>query len=106
MTTESNMESTDPAVHWLRFFLSGWGIGFIVYAVLQVLAAMRIRGQRRGLILLPAPFMLGVLVWTVYAYSLESNLWPVPMIFASVMASMVVILLWAIIRHAERVATR
>jgi hypothetical protein len=99
------MESTDTAVHWLRFFLSGWGIGFIVYAVLQILAALRIR-ERRGLILLPAPFMLGVLIWTMYAYSLGSNLWPVPMIFASVLASIVVILLWVIIRHAERVATR
>jgi hypothetical protein len=74
------------------FFLGGWGLGFTAYVVVQVVALLALRkSSRRNLVLLPAPFMLGVLLWTVYAYQADSNLWPIVMIFASPMAVIAVL---------------
>lgn len=77
------------------FFLSGWGLGFTAYVVVQVLALLALRTtRRRRIALFPAPVMLGVLLWTLYAYQVESNLWPIVMIVASPMAAIAVIALW------------
>jgi len=76
----------------VRFFLSGWGLGFSAYVVVQVLALLALRtSRRRRISLLPAPVMLGVLLWTAYAYNADSNLWPLVMIFASPVAVIAVL---------------
>jgi hypothetical protein len=79
---------------WIPFFTFGWGIGFSVYVVLQIVAALAVRGKYRALVVLPMPFMVGVAVWTVYAYSQDGNLWPIAMIFASPLAAVAVSILW------------
>jgi hypothetical protein len=78
----------------VEFFLAGEGLGFTIYVLLQCLVAMAIRGRRRVLALLPSPFMLGVLLWTIFAYRSESNLWPIVMIFTSAAAIFAVVVLW------------
>jgi hypothetical protein len=77
-----------------EFFLTGDGVGFAIYVVVQCLAAIAIRGRRRWLALLPVPFMVAVFLWTVFAYRSDSNLWPLVMIFASVAAVVAVAVLW------------
>ena len=85
----------------IEFFLAGWGLGFTVYVILQALAAFTVR-RRRMLVLAPAPLMLGVLLWTIFAYRAESNLWPVVMIFSSPLAAIVVTALWVRLRIMQR----
>lgn len=77
------------------FFFTGWGLGFTAYVVVQVVALLALRTtRRRRIALLPAPVMLGVVLWTIYAYQAESNLWPIVMIFASPLAAIAVLALW------------
>jgi hypothetical protein len=86
----------------IEFFLAGWGVGFTVYSVLQLLAVVTLQHRRRVIVLLPAPVMLGVLVWTVFAYRNGSNLWPIIMIFASPLSVVGLIVLWISLRFAQK----
>jgi hypothetical protein len=76
------------------FFVRGWGIGFAVYLILQLLAVLFVRGWRRAIVAIPLPFMAAVLYWTNYAANKESNLWPIVMILTSPVAALIVVLLW------------
>ena len=80
---------------WFRFFLIGPAVGCTVYVVLQIVAAWKLAGAWRVLGLAPAPIMLWVAVDAVEAYRLESNLWPIRMIFAGPAASGYLCLLMA-----------
>lgn len=86
----------------LEFFLAGWGAGFLGYAILQVIAIATVHGRRRILMSLPAFPMLIVLAWTQFAYSSESNLWPIVMILSSPIAILIVIVLWTILFARQR----
>lgn len=86
-----------------NFFLAGWGLGFTAYVVLQSLALVALtRNRRRRIALLPGPVMLGVFLWTMYAYQTGSNLWPIVMIFASPVAAIAVLTIWIAIWVEER----
>lgn len=86
----------------IEFFTAGWGVGFLVYLVLQFLALLHLRGARRLLIALPLPVMLGVLLWTIYVYRRDSNLWPMVMILTSPVAALAVALLWVPLGVSQR----
>jgi hypothetical protein len=91
------------------FFVRGWGIGFTVYLFLQLLALVFVRGWRRAIVAIPAPFMAAVFVWTEYAARKESNLWPIVMILTSPAAALIVVLLWigvVYLARQEKIAVR
>ena len=86
----------------IEFFAAGEGVTFTVYVVLQLLAAIAVRGRYRMLVWIPAPFMIGVLLWTIYSYRSGGNLWPIVMIFASPVAIVAVIVLWVALRVVQK----
>jgi hypothetical protein len=86
-------------VTWVGFFLGGWGSLFTAYVVLQTWAALKLRGRRRLLVLLPVLPMAIVVALTLAAYMQESNLWPILMILVSPIACIFVILVWALSRR-------
>ena len=86
----------------VEFFTTGCGAGFTIYVALQLLAAITLRRRGRLVVLTPAPLMLAVLLWTVLAQRSESNLWPAVMIFASLIATGIVIALWFALGIAQK----
>ena len=68
------------------FALGGWGFFFIAYAMAQLAVPFLVRGRTRKWSLLPVPVMLFVLVVTVRAYDMHSNLWPIWLILISPLA--------------------
>lgn len=50
------------------------------YCVLQLFAAIRLRGGARTAALLPLIPAMPLIVWCAYALADQSNLWPVPFI--------------------------
>lgn len=85
------------------FFLGGSGTAFAVYVLLQCLAVVTLRTTRRRLVVLfPAPAMICVLLWTVYAYHEDASLWPIVMIFGSPLAALAVIAVWIAMWVEER----
>ncbi len=73
-------------MEWLLILLGPWGWMFDVYVVMQIIAAIKLRGLGRWLSLLPVPIMLYVLWITGQAYHLDSNIWPIMLILASPIA--------------------
>lgn len=89
------------------FFIGSWGTGFTAYIVLQALAALLLRdSHHRRIALLPALPMLAVFLWTIHAYHIESNLWPLVLIFASPVAAIAVgvigVVMWLDERRKRR----
>ena len=66
-----------------------------LYIALQILVPFRVPPEKRGLALLPLPFMAVLLGFTAYWLAIGSNLWPLMLIFASPVACLVLVLvLW------------
>ena len=86
----------------VSFFLSGWGVGYTLYVVVQIAAVFTLHGRYRLIGLIPLPFMLAVLGWTVYAENRGGNLWPVVMILTSPVAVLVVILMGVLYRLDQK----
>jgi hypothetical protein len=78
----------------IAWFITGWGVGFGVYSLLQVAALLTLNGWRRLLIALPIPFMVYILVITLRGEARGSNLWPIMMILFSPAAALGVALVW------------
>ncbi|MEJ1972287.1 MAG: hypothetical protein WDM96_07435 [Lacunisphaera sp.] len=60
------------------------------YPLLQAWACYRLRGARRLLAALPLCFMLPTYAFCLYALRQDSNLWPLPAIFLSPVAALLV----------------
>lgn len=80
--------------NWLRLPFSPYELPFLVYLVVQIGAGYTLRGPRRVVALLPAPFMLALLVLTVVAIRQQSNLWWLPLSLASPVAALLVGIVW------------
>ena len=87
---------------WLGFWLWGWGLGFTLYVLAQLVALGRLRGAARLWSVLPLPFMAWVLYLTLNLYADESNIWPVFLITASPVALIYVLLVLLIAISLER----
>jgi hypothetical protein len=61
------------------------------YPLLQAFALWRLRGARRLLAALPLTFMLPTYAFCIYALWKNSNLWPLPAIFLSPVAALLVL---------------
>jgi hypothetical protein len=61
---------------------------FTVYIVLQIVAVVRLRGVSRAVSLVPVLPMAFVMAVTIEEYRHHSNLWPIGMIFGSVVAAL------------------
>jgi len=75
---------------------------FPLYVALQILAVFKLRRLWLLAALAPAPFMLYVLWFTVLAFTQQSNLWPIVLLFASPVAfayMLLVFLLRGVVRH-------
>jgi hypothetical protein len=83
-------------LNWIEFFLWSWGLPFTAYVLLQVLAALKLHGKARLLVLVPAPFMLIVVGITIYLFIQQSNLWPFFLIFTAPIAVLFVLITWSI----------
>ena len=68
-------------------------LGAVAYFPLQVLATVRLRRGLRVASMLPIPFMLATTIWTVVAYCLKSDLWPIPLLFSAVPATFYLLVL-------------
>jgi hypothetical protein len=83
---------TTSARAWSPMDLVGAALGFLMfspvlaYVVLQVLALSRLRGGWLQAATVPVIPMLLVLLYTIYAYANESNLWPLILLFTSPLA--------------------
>lgn len=86
---------------WIPFFLT-WGAPCTAYVVIQVIAAVRLRGKYRLICLVPVLPMLVVGALTVSAYRQQSNLWPILLIFAGPVAFLFVAGVWIAFRRARR----
>lgn len=86
----------------IEFFIGGWGLGFAIYVVLQLVTVVSIKRNWRVIAMLPVPIMIGVLLWTIYAYRSGSNLWPIVMIFASPLAILGVLVIWIAMWIAQK----
>ncbi len=73
----------------------------LVYVILQIYALAVFRGNWRRLAGIPLIFMVPILLFTVKAYRDQSNLWPVPLIFSSAFA-VLVLAIEMIVRRASR----
>jgi hypothetical protein len=86
-----------------EFFLRGWGVGFTIYAALQLVAVVTAPRGRRAVMMIPVPLMVAILLWTIYAYQVGANLWPLMIIFASPIACVGVVVTWvAVFLHERR----
>ncbi|HEG43075.1 MAG TPA: hypothetical protein ENH94_03395 [Phycisphaerales bacterium] len=81
-------------LNWLGFFTVSWGASFTGYIIIQIIAAMKLRGLGRIIVLLPAPVMLIVIAVSFYGYQQEWNLWPIYLIFVSPLAILYVAITW------------
>ena len=69
---------------WIRFFVAGLGLTASIYVIMQVVALAIARGKSRYVVLVPLVLFLFSLYATADAYRIDSNLWPLPMLAASV----------------------
>lgn len=69
---------------WIRFFVAGLGLIATIYVIMQVVALAKARGKGRYVVLIPLVLFLFSLYATADAYRSDSNLWPIPMLAASV----------------------
>ena len=83
--------------NWFYFFTTSWGLPFTIYVVIQIIAAIKLRGLKRIMVLLPVPIMLTVIAVTFYGYQQQSNLWPIYLIFVSPLAILYVAIMLLVI---------
>ena len=79
---------------WLLFFLIGWGLPLSLYAALQTGALLSVRGYWRIAAAAPLPLMILVCAHMAWAYSQDSNLWPMTMLMTAPGAAFAVLLIW------------
>jgi hypothetical protein len=72
------------------------------YAVGQVVALLRTSGQARLAAGLPLVVMLPILAFTVVSLARESNLWPLPLLFASPFALLYVAVVGLFTRQPDK----
>jgi hypothetical protein len=73
------------------FFIGGWGSSFAAYVAVQAIALATLKRSFRFWAMLPIPFMLVLAFITFSAYSHDSNMWPLLMIFLSPIALLYVV---------------
>ena len=88
--------------NWFFFFTTSWGLPFTIYVVIQIIAAIKLRGLKRIMVLLPVPIMLIVIAVTFYGYQQQSNLWPIYLIFVSPLAILYVAIMWLVISFKKQ----
>ena len=66
----------------------------LIYLVIQIIAAIKLKGFNRVIVALPAPVMLIVVMVTFYGYQQQWNLWPIYLIFISPLAILYVAIMW------------
>ncbi|MDQ6799253.1 MAG: hypothetical protein M3041_00285 [Acidobacteriota bacterium] len=76
------------------WFVSGWGVGFAAYVIVQIAAILTLRNRWRLISAIPVPFMVYIFIITVKGEHAGSNLWPLMMILFSPGAALGVLLVW------------
>ena len=84
-----------------------WRIGVLIYAVVQLLAVVTLRGKHRLLVMAPAAMVMAAGAHAMYAYHHDSNLWPIVLIFTSPAATVAVAVIWvgALLQRRRSVGT-
>jgi hypothetical protein len=86
----------------LRLYMLAWFATFPVYWLLQLAALFVLRGPMRWCALLPLLPMCAVAVHTVWAHSVDSNLWPIYMLFTSPPAATYIAVLLLLHRYDQK----
>ena len=74
----------------------------LIYLVIQIIAAIKLRGVGRIIVLLPIPIMLIVIAVSIYGYLQEWNLWTIYLIFITPLAILYVVIVWLIFVFKKR----
>ena len=81
---------------WLAFLFAGYGVPLAVYLAVQIGAVVASERTWRLAVAAPVPFMSVVSGHMVWAYTQNSNLWPVTMLMVSPGAALGAALLWMV----------
>jgi hypothetical protein len=83
-------------VHWLAFLVAGWGVPLSVYLAVQIGAVVASERTWRLAVATPIPLMTVVCGHMVWAYTDNSNLWPITMLMVAPGAALGAALLWMV----------
>jgi hypothetical protein len=83
-------------VDWLAFLFAGWGVPLAVYLAVQIGAVVASERTWRLAVAAPVPVMGVVCGHMVWAYTQNSNLWPIIMLMVSPGAALGAGLLWMV----------
>ncbi|MBN1473070.1 MAG: hypothetical protein JW914_00500 [Syntrophaceae bacterium] len=79
---------------WVSFFYTSWGLPFTLYLILQIGAVLHFRNRKLNSILYPIPIMLLAVFITVILYHKNSRLWPIYLIYVSLIAAIYILICW------------
>jgi hypothetical protein len=86
---------TDPVLASSLEIIGGlWMIGVPLYFVLQVWLGLRWRGGWRIAALLPLVPIGPAILWSLYALSHQSNLWPITIVLLAPLGSIYLLIVW------------
>ena len=71
-------------------------LSFIAYIFLQIIAIKKAKGNWRFFSYAPAPIMILVFSYTIYALMQNSNLWPILLLFTSPVAFMYMVIFFIV----------
>jgi hypothetical protein len=84
----------ESRMSWLAFFAVGWGLPLSFYCAVQTAAIWSLRGRWRVAVAAPIPLMVVVAGHMAWAYSQNSNLWPMTMLMTAPGAAVAVLAMW------------
>lgn len=77
-------------------------VGVPGYFLLQPWLLLRLTGGWRGAVLVPLIGAVPTIIWSLYALSQESNLWPFTFILFAPLGSLYLVVLWIAHRGVTR----